>query len=185
MTFVGGFAGCHGDRLEFLERLCPIVDIEVYGYGADTLPANSPVLDCHRGVAWGNEMYRIFQASKLTLNLHAQTDVGGHVSRRFTNNMRLYEATGMGTCLLTEARDNLHELFEPEAEVLTYRDFNECVEKISAHLADEDRRRTVAQAGQQRTLREHTFTHRMVELKGAFESALRSKRSKSSAIALP
>jgi len=176
VTFVGGFASCHGDRLEFLERLCPVVDIEVYGYGADTLPANSPVLNRHRGLAWGNDMYRILQTSKITLNLHAQTDVRGCVSRRFANNMRLYEATGMGTCLLTEARDNLHELFKPEAEVLTYRDFDECVEKISVYLADEDRRRAVAQAGQQRTLREHTFTQRMAELKDAFELAIRRKR---------
>ena len=42
--------------------------------------------------------------------------------------MRLYEATGVGTLLVTDYKDNLHEMFIPGKEVVVYRDADEAVE---------------------------------------------------------
>ena len=82
----------------------------------------------------------------------------------FANNMRLYEATGVGTCLVTESRDNLTELFEPGKEVVTYEDECDCIEKVKYYLDHEQQRAAIARAGRQRTLREHTYAVRMGEL---------------------
>jgi spore maturation protein CgeB len=49
----------------------------------------------------------------MTLNIHADS------SPTHASNMRLLDATGEGTCLVTEWKENLHELFEPEKEVVT------------------------------------------------------------------
>ena len=57
------------------------------------------------------------------LNRHI-ADAGDHA-----NNMRLYEATGVGSLLVTDAKQNLAELFEPGREVVTYRDADELVEQ--------------------------------------------------------
>ena len=43
--------------------------------------------------------------------------------------MRLFEATGSGACLVTDWKENLGELFEPDVEVVTYRSVAECVKK--------------------------------------------------------
>jgi spore maturation protein CgeB len=78
--------------------------------------------------------------------------------------MRLFEATGMGALLLTEAAPNLGELFVPGQEVGTYAGADELVARIRALLDDEDRRAAIAAAGQRRTLADHTYERRMVEL---------------------
>ena len=78
--------------------------------------------------------------------------------------MRLYEATGVGSLLLTDEGSNLAELFEPGREVVTYAGVDELVEKARHYLAHEDERRAIAAAGQARTLRDHTYELRMREL---------------------
>jgi spore maturation protein CgeB len=125
-------------------------------------------------------MYRTLRQSRITLNRHARLEVGGTVNRDWCNNMRMYEATGVGTCLLTEWRPRLHELFEPEREIVTYRDDRKCVEKIRYYLAHEEERAAIARAGQERTLREHLYTDRMRELLDIFRRNLGRKRGDSS-----
>ena len=80
------------------------------------------------------------------------------------NNMRLYEATGVGSLLVTDAKQNLAELFEPGREVVAYCDADDLVEQARHYLAHEDERRAIAAAGQARTLRDHTYAVRMREL---------------------
>ena len=72
--------------------------------------------------------------------------------------MRLFEATGVGALLLTEAGPNLAELFAPGREVVAYDGTDDLVEKVDALPR---RRRATAsrsrRAGQARTLAEHTY----------------------------
>lgn len=164
VTFVGGFAPSHTDRIPWLTRLLEDVDIDIFAYGIESTPTGSPIRDHHRGQAWGRRMYETLQRSRITLNRHARIDVRGSVVTSLANNMRLYEATGVGTCLITEDRDNLPELLETGREVVTYQNDAECVEKIQYYLAHPTERVVLARAGQQRTLREHTYPERMHEL---------------------
>ena len=110
-------------------------------------------------------MYETLQRSRITLNRHAGIDIRGKVDARFANNMRLYEATGVGTCLITEERKNLADLFEVDREIVAYRDEDDCVAKIRYYLEHEDERIRIAQSGQRRTLRDHPYTERMQELR--------------------
>ena len=66
--------------------------------------------------------------------------------------------------MLTDAKDNLQDLFDPCGEVLAFRDDDDCVEKIRYYLDHEDDRKAIAAAGQRRTLRDHTYTTRMAEM---------------------
>jgi spore maturation protein CgeB len=96
--------------------------------------------------------------SKATLNCHI--DVAGD----HADNMRLFEATGMGTLLITDWKRNLHAMFDLEKEVATYRGPEECWEKVAYYLCHPEEREAVARAGRERTLRQHTYHHRMQEL---------------------
>jgi spore maturation protein CgeB len=78
--------------------------------------------------------------------------------------MRLFEATGVGTCLLTDWKDNLPKLFEPEKEVVTYKSVEECIEKVKWLLDHPQEREAIAKAGQARTLKDHTFAQRAIQL---------------------
>ena len=67
-------------------------------------------------------------------------------------------------CSITDWKKNLHEMFEPGKEVVAYRTPEECVEMVKYYLDHDDERQAIARAGQQRTLRDHTFHQRMQEL---------------------
>jgi len=158
-VFVGSLARFqHGRGNEVLEQAAALAPVAFYGPGADDWPADSPIRREYRGEAWGLDMYRVLAGASIALNRH----IG--VAEEFANNMRLYEATGVRTLLLTDAKRNLHELFEPDAEVVTYASAQEAADKIRYYLEHEDERTAIARAGQARTLAEHTYAHRMREL---------------------
>ena len=87
--------------------------------------------------------------------------------------MQLYEATGVGTCLLTDAKPDLHEAFELDVEVVTYASPEECVEKARWLADNPAARRALATAGQKRTLRDHTFAHRAAVIDDIVRDRLR------------
>ena len=107
-----------------------------------------------RKPVFGLAMYRLLHDSRITLNTHID------ISPRSASNMRLYEATGVGTCLLTDWKDNLTELFEPDREVVTYKSADEVVEKVRYLLDHERERSAIATAGHRRALRDHTASQR-------------------------
>lgn len=158
VVFVGALARAQHSRNELLERAAARIPIEFWGYNADAWPADAAIRRGYRGEAWGLDMYRVLTKSRIALNRHID------VAEDYANNMRLYEATGVGTLLITDAKSNLADLFEPGEEVVTYASEDELVERIRHYLDHEAERTRIARAGQERTLRDHTYEHRMREL---------------------
>ncbi len=158
VAFAGGFGSHHKPGTRALEMLCRRFDVRVGGYGVDRLPAESPIRAAYVGPAWGIQMYQLLHDARIAFNRHID------IADRYANNMRMFEATGVGTLLVTDWKSNLHEMFEPGKEVVAYRSPEECVELVSHYLEHSSERQEIAQAGQRRTLREHTFYHRMQEL---------------------
>ena len=109
--------------------MCRHVEIDVWTDSIDRLPPDSAIRRRCRGPAWGVEMYRILRRSLMTLNHHI--DMAGP----FAANLRLFEATGVGTLLVTDWKENLPALFEPGREVIAYRTNDECVEPVCHFLA--------------------------------------------------
>ena len=158
VSFIGSFHSVHGSRVALLETLCDRFEqIRIWGPGIDHLSPTSAVRKCYVGQAWGREMYQILRDSKMTLNHH------GDIAP-YANNMRLFEATGVGTLLIADWKVNLPEMFEPGKQVVAYRSPEECAELIQYYLEHAEEREAIARAGQQRTLREHTYYQRMQEL---------------------
>jgi len=107
------------------------------------------------GEAFGLKMYQTLSDSKITFNNHADS------TKMTAGNMRLFEATGVGTCLLTDWRDNLKNYFEPEIEVVTYKSIGECIDKTKYLLNNENKRKQIAVAGQKKTLENYTYEKRI------------------------
>lgn len=157
-SFVGGISRHHGKALPMLEYLARSTPIEFFGYGAGSLSRSSPIVARHHGEVWGLDMYRALARSRVTLNRHI------NVAENYANNMRLYEATGVGALLITDQKDNLGELFEVGKEVVAYSSPEEAAELIRYYIAHPVEASEIARAGQARTLREHTYQRRLVEL---------------------
>ncbi|MBN2305862.1 MAG: glycosyltransferase [Anaerolineae bacterium] len=105
---------------------------------------------------FGLDMYQLLSSFKICLNAHAWS--------AYASNMRLYEATGVGTCLLTDWKQNIADLFEPDVEVVTYRSAAEAADRASYLLDHENERQRIVAAGQARTLRDHTLAQRALRL---------------------
>ncbi len=157
ISFVGSLFKMHRDRIDLLDKIAQRYDLGIWGPETDVC-ADPPFDRIFRGSAWGVEMFNILCQSKITLNHHI--DIGGN----HANNMRLYEATGVGTLLLTDWKENLHEIFELGSEIVAYRDANECLDLIDYYLKHDRERDKIARAGQQRTLAEHTYEYRVKEM---------------------
>ena len=74
--------------------------------------------------------------------------------------MRMFEATGCGALLLTDIKQNIYDFFTPDQAVM-YESPADAVYKIRSLLDVPEKLNWIAQNGQWRTLREHTYGKRM------------------------
>ncbi|BCS55957.1 hypothetical protein GSbR_13200 [Geobacter sp. SVR] len=162
-SFVGGISPLHHKGNQMLEALIASSPLQIWGYGRQSLPLDSPIHGRHHGEAWGRSMYEIMASSRITINRHID------VAENYANNLRLYEATGCGALLITDYRDNLNDLFEIGKEIVAYRSAEECAELIDHYINHPAEAETIAAAGQRRTLRDHTYAHRMHRLGSLLE----------------
>ena len=165
VSFVGSFTDVHSSRTAFLATVARDVPLRVWGPPPIKDFGTAALAECYAGPAWGRQMFEILQRSRITLNHHGDVPP-------FANNMRLFEATGLGALLVTDWKANLHEMFKPDEEVVTYRTPEECIEKIRYYLDHEAERMALASAGQERTLQAHTYDQRMKELEAIIQRYL-------------
>jgi spore maturation protein CgeB len=186
VSFVGSFAPQHHKtRLHVLTQLAKRTPIQIWGSGwsvrlqrrpwpwksfvrqvrtsFEQLPLQLRV----RGEAWGRSMFSILRQSRMTINIH-----GDQEAFSTADNIRLFEATGVGTMLLTDAAANLPELFDPGKEVVAYADVEDLVRKTRYYLAHDDERAAIAAAGQLRVTRQHTAELRARQVLDLFAHAL-------------
>lgn len=157
---IGGYGTVHIERNILLENLSKQVKVDFWGYGDENLDRSSPILKTfHTGSSWGKDMYRIYAQSKMTITKHIKSVAG-----RYVNNMTLYEATGMETLLFSDTGENLEALFQPDKEIVTYTNAMDLAEKIKTLSKNDRLRRKIAKAGQERTLKEHTYKIRIGQL---------------------
>ena len=120
----------------------------------------SEAMNVHRlgranlGAVHGLPMYRFFRESLVSFNVHIDN------ARNVASNMRLFEASGMGACVLTDGADGMEDYFESDREVVLYSSPAEAVEKARWLLNNPEKARAIGEAGFQRTMRDHTFEKR-------------------------
>jgi len=142
-------------HLENLIDIIPVLNINK-SYGDTPIKYYSKeLLSCSKPPVFGYEMYQLLSKAKICFNIH------GEIAEKCAGNIRLFEATGVGTCLVTDWKDNITDLFEPDKEIVTYRSVEECIEKVKWLLNNPTERKAIAAAGQKRTLSEHTIEHRV------------------------
>jgi len=167
VTHIGGYGPIHNDRNIVLEKVADKIKMDTWGYATENLDKESSILKNYHGGVWGLDMFNVLYNSKMTITGHIKK-----VARNYANNMTLYEATGCGCLLVTDMKDNLGEIFEIGKEVVAYKDADDLVEKIKYYLEHEDERAKIAKAGQERTLKDHSYKKRSEELISILEKYL-------------
>lgn len=149
-----------------LEKVFNKISLLQYGktwvdsYSETLIKKNNPPV-------FGIDMLNLFLKSKIVLNFH----IG--VAGDYAGNMRMFEVTGVGSCLLTDNKKNMNELFDTEKEVVVYDNEEDCVAKVKWLLEHEDERRKIALAGQQKTLKYHTVENRCQSIIDIMNSELK------------
>lgn len=161
-----GMPGTHNERMHFLKAMFEATDLQAWLWeGLHAHPDQPsgfprPMIEMYpdRGhpAVFGLDMLSLLSRAEITLNYHADT--------RHAGNMRLFEATGMGTCLLTDDCPHMAELFEPGREVAIYRSSDEAIAWRNEFARHPSLRRSIAAAGRARTLADHTVDRRCVDI---------------------
>jgi spore maturation protein CgeB len=152
ICFVGTFSWKRARLIKALERAR--FKVKVWGpywrYVRGGRDFNGPVM--------GHEIARIFNAAKIVLNVHDESDIG------FKPNMRTFEATGCRTLLLSDKAFGLERFFTPCEELVCYGDETELVKLAGHYLDSPTERRVIASKGHRRAYRDHTYDQRVGEI---------------------
>lgn len=149
------------NKFQFSETLIsriPLLNRVLKWHSSPIRPVNSELKQYIQSGVYGLEMFQVLHDSKIVLNVHADS------SPRFASNMRLFETTGVGTCMLVDWKENLKTLFDTDKEVVTYKSVGECVEKMKWLMDHAEEREAIGKAGQLRTLTEHSYANRALML---------------------
>lgn len=192
VTFIGGITSAHKKRCETLAYLVENgINLQVFGILPELskysksmeiikfIPnslyssrkseetkhkKNEQILkSVYKGPVFGLDAYRILASSFMTVNAH------GDVAKNYSGNMRMFESTGVGTCLITENHSNVNELFEPQKEILTYESKEDLLDLIKKMLKQKETILQIGKAGQKRTLKDHTIERMFNNLQPLFE----------------
>ncbi|MBA3971966.1 MAG: glycosyltransferase [Bacteroidetes bacterium] len=164
-SFVGGWGHVHINRKKALTHLVQSTNIQLWGYGYRKeyhkrslnyyknilFPEKSDVLEAYKGEVWGLEMYKVLQQSLITFNIH-ESLLKGRVG-----NMRMFEATGVGTLIMNDNGINLADIFIPGKEIEVYDSLDEAVEKTNYYLNHPEKAIEIGLNAQRRTVKDYNY----------------------------
>jgi spore maturation protein CgeB len=110
-----------------------------------------------------------YNGAKIVINLHRTAEPGSDNANAsglpgLSVNPRTFEIAACGAFQLTDRRPDLEAYYRPGFELETFDSPAELAAKIRHYLKHDDERRRIAVRGLARTLREHTYTHRVGSL---------------------
>ena len=95
-----------------------------------------------------------FACAKIALNIVSHQEIEGV-------NCSLFEYAGCGLFQIAEWKSALAEFFEPEQEIVTYRDRKELKDKVDFYLAHPELRQEISARAYSRASVEHTYESRL------------------------
>lgn len=135
----------------------------------------------HLGNIPPDDTVKYYAGAKIVINLHRGPIDPRHNmnSRRISAlsvNPRTFEMSACGALQITDIRSDLPNFYTPGHDIETYSSPAELINKIEYYLRHEDKRQEVAARGLRRTMTEHTYRSRLIDLLNTVEK-YPSKRS--------
>lgn len=103
------------------------------------------------------------EAANLIAGTRVNLAPAAPVSNRYWSN-RVYVTLGFGGFLLHPYSAGLAQQYQDREEIVFYRSLDDMYALVEYYLGRPAERQNIAKAGLERTLREHTYTHRCREL---------------------
>jgi spore maturation protein CgeB len=156
LSFVGR---PYPNRIEFLEAFTHW-DLGIWGEGWNEV---SGKLKRHikGGEIHQSEMVKIFNASKIVLNLHpdfGMREKGEGISPR------TFAIAGCGVFQLVDYRREMERLFKVGEEIIAFRNLDQAIRLVEYYLSHPEESELIAKRAQERVYREHTYKDRIREV---------------------
>ena len=146
VTFVGAKYGWRPKFIEKLQRKG--LDVVCFGNNWPNGPLSN------------KDMIKLYSESRINLGFSGI----GHSKRLMCLKGRDFEVTMSGGLYLCQNNPELSEVYEIGKEILTYRNTEDCYEKISYLLDNPDAADRIRSAGYLRAIRDHTYEKRWSEV---------------------
>ena len=159
ISFMG--AG-YPNRREAFRQLAHL-DFKIWGTEWDNEYALAPLVQQGGARISPEEAVKIYNASKINLNLHSSVNPKTLVTGGDFVNPRTFELAACRAFQLVDERSLLPELFAAD-ELATFRSMGELKDKIDYYLSHEEERLALAEKSRSRALRDHTYQQRMAAL---------------------
>jgi spore maturation protein CgeB len=108
-----------------------------------------------------DEVVKVFNASRINVNLHSSMKPEGVPVNGDFVNPRTFELASAGAFQLVDSRSLLGDLFDEGSEVVVFASIDELCQKIDYYLQHPEEAETIADASRSRVLKDHTYEHRM------------------------
>lgn len=148
-------------REEILVEVAKDFPLALVGPWRKKLAENSPLRNniISDGFFTPEEMVRFFNEADIVINIHTwfQTSAYGV-------NPRLFETCGCRALQISDRKADIARLYEEGKEVVLYDTVPELKNMIAYYLDHPAEREQIAENGYRRTVRDHTYRHRMTEL---------------------
>ncbi|QPJ63428.1 MAG: glycosyltransferase [Candidatus Nitronauta litoralis] len=139
-------------------------DFKIWGTGWDGDSVYGSCLQKSGKRISSEDTVKIYNASKINLNLHSSSFHESVNPNGDFVNPRTFEIGACGGFQLVDQRSELCSLFDIGEELITFENGKELKEKINHYLELPAERSRIAKASQDRVLKDHTFSHRMREM---------------------
>ncbi len=157
LSFVG--AG-YFNRRQFFRGLTDF-DFKIWGSEWELQSVLGPCIQNQAARVSEEDSVKIFNATRVNLNLHSSPFHAGINPQGDYLNPRVFDLAACGAFQLVDWRSQLPDFFAADQELATFTSLAEAREKISYFLAHDDERRGMAAASRERVLREHTYARRL------------------------
>jgi spore maturation protein CgeB len=155
------------NRVRWFQKLAARIPIKIYGEGWIHHPVPGVVLGKRRITE--AEARFIYRNTDVNLNIHSSLDPDG-IGGDFVN-PRTFEIAGLGGFQLIDNRELLPPLYSDE-EMIRFSDESELLERIEYYRKHESERHEIAMNARRRTLADHLYEHRVVEMMHAVEKSI-------------
>ncbi|BCS87186.1 CgeB family protein [Pseudodesulfovibrio sediminis] len=135
-------------------------DFKLWGTEWDGDHVLAPLLQLKGARVTPEECVKIFNATKINLNLHSSIQAEELVTFGDFVNPRTFELAACGAFQLVDKRTLLDKAFA-EDELATFSSMDDLIEKIDYYSTQPEKRKAIAERGRARVLADHTYTHRM------------------------
>lgn len=142
------------ERERTLNRLANHFSVTLYTR-SDT--SRLPSVHSKGGVSTLTEMPKVFQASKINLNITMRPIETGL-------SLRIWDILGCGGFLLTNYQAEIPDYFEIGRDLETYESLEELEEKVHYYLSHEEERVEIAINGYEKVANYHTYETRLAQM---------------------